>query len=83
MVKNKIRLVAKSFNQEEGINYEETIALVTRLEVIRILLTSNNLKLFQIDVKRDFLNGFISEEVYVEQPPDLKMIISLIICLID
>ncbi|CAL9105611.1 unnamed protein product [Musa textilis] len=71
MVRNKARLVAKSFNQEECINYEETFAPVTRLEVIRMLLTYayyNNFKLFQMDVKSTFLNDFIFEEVYIEQP---------------
>ena len=72
VVRNKARLVAKGFNQEEGIDYEETFAPVARLEAIRMLLayaSSNNFKLFQMDVKSAFLNGFISEEVYVEQPP--------------
>ncbi|CAL9078717.1 unnamed protein product, partial [Musa textilis] len=66
------RLVAKGFNQEEGIDYEETFAPVARLEAIRMLLayaSSKDFKLFQMDVKSAFLNGFISEEVYVEQPP--------------
>ena len=67
VVINKARLVAKGFNQEEGIDYEETFAPVARLEAIRMLLayaSSNNFKLF--------LNGFIFEEVYVEQPPGLE-----------
>ena len=62
--------MAKGFNQEEGIDYEETFTLVARLEVIRMLLayaSSNNFKLFQMDVKTAFLNGFISKEVYVKQ----------------
>ena len=70
--RNKARLVVKGFNQEEGIDYKETFAPMTRLEAIRMLLayaSSNNFKLFQMDVKSAFLNGFISEEVYVEQPP--------------
>ncbi|CAL9093972.1 unnamed protein product, partial [Musa textilis] len=61
--------VAKGFNQEEGIDYEETFAPVARLEAIRMLLayaSSNIFKLFQMDVKSAFLNGFIFEEVYVE-----------------
>ncbi|GKC51028.1 copia protein [Tanacetum coccineum] len=59
--RNKARLVAQGYNQQEGINYDETYAPVTRLESIRIL--------FQMDVKSAFLNGFINEEVYVAQPP--------------
>ena len=49
VVRKKARLVAKSFDQEEGIDYEETFALVARLEVIRMLLAyadCNNFKLF-------------------------------------
>ncbi|WVZ75809.1 hypothetical protein U9M48_023840, partial [Paspalum notatum var. saurae] len=57
--------------QKEGIDYEETFALVARLEVIRILLAfaaSKGFKLQQMDIKSAFLNGFIEEEVYVRQP---------------
>ena len=67
--------MAKGFNQEEGIDYEKTFAPVARLEAIRMLLayaSSINFKLFQMDVKSAFLNGFISEEVYVEQPPGFE-----------
>ena len=63
--------MAKCFNQEEGIDYEETFTPVAQLEAIRMLLayaSSNNFKLFQMDIKSAFLNGFISEEVYVKQP---------------
>ncbi|WVZ81265.1 LOW QUALITY PROTEIN: hypothetical protein U9M48_028658, partial [Paspalum notatum var. saurae] len=72
VVRNKARLVAQGFYQKEGIDYEETFALVARLEAIRILLAfaaSKGFKLQQMDVKSDFLNGFIEEEVYVRQPP--------------
>ena len=75
MVRNKARLIAKGFNQEEGIDYEETFTPVVRLEAIRMLLayaSCNNFKLFQMEVKSAFLNGFISEEVYVKQPPGFK-----------
>ncbi|GJV43434.1 retrovirus-related pol polyprotein from transposon TNT 1-94 [Tanacetum coccineum] len=70
---NKARLVAQGYNQQEGINYDETYAPVARLESIRILLAiacANDFK-YQIDVKSAFLNGFINEEVYVAQPPGL------------
>ncbi|GKB74693.1 retrovirus-related pol polyprotein from transposon TNT 1-94 [Tanacetum coccineum] len=66
------RLVAQGYNQQEGIDYDETYAPVTRLESIRILLAyayALDFKLFQMDVKSAFLNGFINEEVYVAQPP--------------
>nr|GEX61935.1 retrovirus-related Pol polyprotein from transposon TNT 1-94 [Tanacetum cinerariifolium] len=69
--RNKARLVAQGYNQQEGIDYDETYALVTRLESIRILLAyacALDFKLFQMDVKSAFLTGFINEEVYVAQP---------------
>ncbi|GJZ34866.1 copia protein, partial [Tanacetum coccineum] len=69
--RNKARLVAQGYNQQEGIDYDETYTPVARLESIRILLAyacALDLKLFQVDVKSAFLNGFINEEVYVAQP---------------
>nr|GEW92192.1 retrovirus-related Pol polyprotein from transposon TNT 1-94 [Tanacetum cinerariifolium] len=66
------RLVAQEYNQQEGIDFDETYTLVARLESIRILLAyacAHDFKLYQMDVKSDFLNGFINEEVYVAQPP--------------
>ncbi|GJR54081.1 retrovirus-related pol polyprotein from transposon TNT 1-94 [Tanacetum coccineum] len=68
---NKARLVAQGYNQQEGIDYDETYALVARLESIRILLAYTcalDFKLFQMDVKSAFLNGFINEEVYLALP---------------
>ncbi|GJS83473.1 zf-CCHC domain-containing protein [Tanacetum coccineum] len=59
------RLVAQGYNQQEGINYDETYAPVARLESIRILLAyacSLDFKLFPMDVKIAFLNDFINEE---------------------
>ncbi|GJY33520.1 retrovirus-related pol polyprotein from transposon TNT 1-94, partial [Tanacetum coccineum] len=70
--RNKARLVAQGYNQQEGIGYDETYAPVARLESIRILLAyacALDFKLFQMDVKSAFMNGFINEEVYVAQPP--------------
>ena len=64
IIRNKARLVAQGYNQEEGIDYEETYAPVSRLEAIRLLLAyacSQNFKLFQMDVKSAFLNGYINE----------------------
>ncbi|GJR50206.1 copia protein [Tanacetum coccineum] len=66
-----LRLVAQGYNQQEGIDYDETYAPVARLEYIGILLAyacALDFKLFQVDVKSAFLNGFINEEVYVAQP---------------
>jgi len=73
--RNKARLVAQGYNQEEGIDYEETFSPVARLEAIRLLLAyacSQNFKLFQMDVKSAFLNGYINKEVYVFQPPGFE-----------
>ena len=71
IVRNKARLVAQGFNKEEGIDYEETFVPVARLEAIRMLLAFAFFKdfvLYQMNVKSAFLNAFINEEVYVEQP---------------
>ena len=75
MVRNKARLVAQGYNQEKGIDFDETFTLVARIKAIRLLLSfacHMNFKLFQMDVKSVFLNVFIQEEVYVEQPPDFE-----------
>jgi len=75
VVRNKAMLVAKGFSQVEGLDFGETFAPVARLEAIRILLayaSSHAIKLFQMDVKSAFLNGYINELVYVEQPLVLK-----------
>ncbi|GJX28794.1 retrovirus-related pol polyprotein from transposon TNT 1-94 [Tanacetum coccineum] len=69
--RNKAKLVAQGYNQQKGIDYNETYAPVARLESIRILLAyacALDFKLYQMDVKSAFLNGLINEEVYVAQP---------------
>lgn len=69
---NIVRLVAKEYNQEEGIDYEKTYVPVAQLEAIRYLLTFAcwmDFKLYEMDVKTVFLNSYINEEVYVSQPP--------------
>ncbi|GJT96776.1 retrovirus-related pol polyprotein from transposon TNT 1-94 [Tanacetum coccineum] len=72
VTRNKARLVAQGYNQQEGIDYDKTYAPIARLESIRILLAyacALDFKLYQMDMKSAFLNGFINEEVYVAQPP--------------
>jgi hypothetical protein len=71
VTKNKARLVAKGYTQVEGLDFGETYAPMASLEAIYILFAfamHHNIKLYQMDVKSAFLNGPISEEVYVEQP---------------
>jgi hypothetical protein len=75
VTRNKARLVAKGYSQVEGLDFNETYALVVRLESIHILLayaSYHGFKLYQMDVKSAFLNGPIKEEVYVEQPPGFE-----------
>ena len=72
IIRNKTRLVTQRYNQHEGIDYEETFAPVARLEAMRMLFAFACHKIFifyQMDMKSVFLNGFINEEVFVEQPP--------------
>jgi hypothetical protein len=71
VVRNKARLVAQGYTQMEGPDFGEIYASIARLEAIKILLAyacAHNIKLYQMDVKNAFLNGYINEEVYVEQP---------------
>ncbi|GJX61799.1 putative ribonuclease H-like domain-containing protein [Tanacetum coccineum] len=72
VVKNKARLIAQGFRQEEGIDYDEVFAPVTKIEAIRLFLAFASymgFTLYQMDVKSAFLYGSIEEEVYVHQPP--------------
>jgi hypothetical protein len=69
-VRNKARLIAQGFSQVEGLDFEETFTHVARLETIRILLVfaaSKGFKLYQMDMKSDFLNCVIQEKVFVRQ----------------
>nr|GEX18435.1 retrovirus-related Pol polyprotein from transposon TNT 1-94 [Tanacetum cinerariifolium] len=71
VLKNKDRLVAKGYRQKEGIDFEESFALVAHIEAIRIFIanaSSKNMIIYQMDVKTAFLNGELKEEVYVSQP---------------
>ncbi|GJU59557.1 putative ribonuclease H-like domain-containing protein [Tanacetum coccineum] len=75
MIKNKARLVAQGYTQEEGIDYDEVFAPVARIEAIRLFLAYASFKdfvVYQMDVKSAFLYGKIKEEVYVCQPPGFE-----------
>ncbi|GKA22271.1 retrotransposon protein, putative, ty1-copia subclass [Tanacetum coccineum] len=70
ILKNKARLVAHGYRQEEEIDFEESFALVARIEAIRIFLSfaaHKNIIVYQMDMKTAFLNGILHEEVYVNQ----------------
>ncbi|GJT43922.1 putative ribonuclease H-like domain-containing protein [Tanacetum coccineum] len=72
MIRNKARLVAQGYTQEEGIDYDKVFAPVARIEAIRLFLTYASFKdfvVYQMDVKSAFLYGKIEEEVYVCQSP--------------
>ncbi|GJW48335.1 putative ribonuclease H-like domain-containing protein [Tanacetum coccineum] len=75
MIRNKARLVAQGYTQEEGIDYDEVFAPVARIEAIRLFLAYDSFKdfmVYQMDVKSAFLYGKIKEEVYVCQPPGFE-----------
>nr|GFA03200.1 putative ribonuclease H-like domain-containing protein [Tanacetum cinerariifolium] len=75
VIRNKARLVAQGHTQEEGIDYEEVIAPVARIEAIRLFLAYASFMgflVYQMDVKSAFLYGTIEEEVYVCQPPGFE-----------
>ncbi|GKA76908.1 retrovirus-related pol polyprotein from transposon TNT 1-94 [Tanacetum coccineum] len=71
VLKNKARLVARGYRKEEGIDFEESFALVARLKAICIFIAfaaHMNMVVYQMDVKTAFLNGILREEVYLIQP---------------
>lgn len=71
IVKNKVRVVAQGYCQEEVIDFDEILALVARLEPIRMMLAfecHHDCVDYQMDVKSAYPNGYIKEEVYVKQP---------------
>ncbi|GJZ14161.1 putative ribonuclease H-like domain-containing protein [Tanacetum coccineum] len=75
VIKNKARLVAQGYTQEEGIDYDEFFASVARIEAIRLFLAYALFKdfvVYQMDVKSAFLYGKIKEEVYICQPPGFE-----------
>ncbi|GJT44022.1 retrovirus-related pol polyprotein from transposon TNT 1-94 [Tanacetum coccineum] len=75
VIKNMTRLVAQGYKQEEGIDYDKTFAPVARLKAIRIFIAYAaymGFMVYQMDGNSSFLNGKISKEVYVQQPPGFE-----------
>ncbi|GJY49578.1 putative ribonuclease H-like domain-containing protein [Tanacetum coccineum] len=70
VIKNKARLVAHGYTQEEGIDYDEVFAPVARIEAIRLFLAYASFKdfvVYQMDVKSAFLYGKIEEERKIDK----------------
>ncbi|GKD81460.1 putative ribonuclease H-like domain-containing protein [Tanacetum coccineum] len=75
VIRNKVRLVAQGYTQEEGIDYDEVFAHVARIEAIKLFLVYASFMgfiVYQMDVNSAFLYGTIEEEVYVCQPPGFE-----------
>ena len=73
IIRNKARLVCKGYSQIEGLDYDETFSPVARMESIRMFLAfscCHDFKVYKMDVKSTFLNGYLEEEVYMEQPKE-------------
>ena len=65
----KARLVVKGYSQQQGIDYDEVFAPVAHLEILSLLISlaaQNQWKIFQMDVKSTFLNGYLKEELYAK-----------------
>ena len=72
VVKHKARLVAKGYAQRQGVDFDEVFAPVARIETVRVLLAlaaHGGWQVHHMDVKSAFLNGDLTETVYVQQPP--------------
>ena len=75
IIRNKSRLVAQGYTQVEGVDFDESFTPVARLKSVRILMSiacTMNFKIYQMDVKCAFLNGYLNEEVFVEKPKDFE-----------
>nr|GEV04138.1 retrotransposon protein, putative, Ty1-copia subclass [Tanacetum cinerariifolium] len=75
VIRNKVRLVAQGYTQEEEIDYDEVFAPVARIKAIRLFLayaSFKNFTVYQMDVKNAFLYGKIEDELYVCQLPGFE-----------
>ena len=71
MIRNKACFIAQGYSQMEGVDYDKTFSPVDHMESIGILLAllcHLKFKLYKMDVKTAFLNGFLKEDVYMAQP---------------
>jgi hypothetical protein len=71
VIKNKARLIAKGYVQQDGVDFDEIFAPVARMESVRLVLAlaaDEGWEVHHMDVKTTFLNGELAEEVYVQQP---------------
>nr|GEZ65951.1 retrovirus-related Pol polyprotein from transposon TNT 1-94 [Tanacetum cinerariifolium] len=83
ILKNKARLVARGYHQEEGIDFEESFAPVARLEAIRIFIAfaaHMNMVVYQMDVKTAFLNGILREELLTMRVAKISKKVRLEVC---
>jgi len=81
--KYKARLVAKGFHQVAGSNFNETFSPVIIPVTVRLILTlalTNKWELFQLDVNNAFLNGFLEETIYMQQPPGFENPNTSLVC---
>jgi hypothetical protein len=71
VIKHKVRLVARGFVQQEGVDFDDAFAPIARMEFVRLLALAaqEGWCVHHMDVKSAFLNGDMKEEVYVRQPP--------------
>ena len=70
IVRNKARLVCKGYAQAKGKYFDEMFAPIEILEAIKMFLayaSRKNFKVYQMDVKSVFLNGYLEEEIYIEK----------------